>query len=45
MNENVEPSDLIQSMGTFKQDLSTPVEDYAKFQSIALELMLRSGWK
>jgi iron(III) transport system substrate-binding protein len=45
INENVEPSDLIQSMGTFKQDLSTPVEDYAKFQSIALELMLRSGWK
>ena len=45
INENVEPSDIIQSMGTFKQDLSTPVEDYAKFQSIALELMLRSGWK
>jgi len=45
INENVEPSDLIKSMGTFKQDLSTPVEDYARFQAVALELMLRAGWK
>jgi iron(III) transport system substrate-binding protein len=28
--DNVEPSEIIKSMGPFKQDLSTPVEDYAK---------------
>jgi iron(III) transport system substrate-binding protein len=43
--ENVEPSEIIKSMGSFKQDLSTPVEDYARFQAVALELMLRAGWK
>ena len=43
--DNVEPSEIIKSMGSFKQDLSTPVEDYAKFQVVALELMLRAGWK
>ena len=43
--DNVEPSEIIKSMGPFKQDLSTPVEDYVKFQTVALELMLRAGWK
>jgi iron(III) transport system substrate-binding protein len=43
--DNVEPSEIIKSMGSFKQDLSTPVEDFAKFQTVALELMLRADWK
>src|SRR5210317_640081 len=43
--DNVEPSEIIKSMGSFKQDLSTPVEDYARFQAVALELMLRADWK
>ena len=29
----------------FKQDLETNVNDYTKYQSEALEIMLRAGWK
>ena len=42
----VEPNQIIKDMGTnFKQDLETNVNEYAKYQSEALKIMLRSGWK
>ena len=42
----VEPNQIIKDMGNdFKQDLETNVNDYTKYQSEALEIMLRAGWK
>ena len=43
---DVEPNQIIKDMGNdFKQDLETNVNDYTKYQSEALEIMLRAGWK
>ena len=42
----VEPNQIIKDMSNdFKQDLETNVNEYAKYQSEALKIMLRSGWK
>ena len=42
----VEPNQIIKDMSNdFKQDLETNVNEYAKHQSEALKIMLRSGWK
>ena len=45
INEVV-PNQIIKDMSNdFKQDLETNVNEYAKHQSEALKIMLRSGWK
>ena len=42
----IEPNQIIKDMSNdFKQDLETNVNEYAKYQSEALKIMLRSGWK
>jgi iron(III) transport system substrate-binding protein len=43
--EGVEPNQLIQDMGNFKQDLNTNVNQYGLYLSEALKIMLQSGWK
>ena len=42
---NVKSHELIESMGSFKQDLKTPVAEFINYQSDAFKLMLISGWK
>jgi iron(III) transport system substrate-binding protein len=43
--EGVEPNQLIQDMGNFKQDLNTNVNQYGLYLGEALKIMLQSGWK
>jgi iron(III) transport system substrate-binding protein len=43
--EGVEPNQLIQDMGNFKQDLNTNVNLYGLYLGEALKIMLQSGWK
>jgi iron(III) transport system substrate-binding protein len=43
--EGVEPNQLIQDMGNFKQDLDTNVNQYGLYLGEALKIMLQSGWK
>ena len=42
---NVKSHELIESMGSFKQDLKTPVAEFINYQSDAFKMMLISGWK
>ena len=42
---NVKSHELIESMGSFKQDLKTPVAEFINYQSDAFKMMLVSGWK
>jgi iron(III) transport system substrate-binding protein len=42
---NVNSHELIESMGSFKQDLKTPVAEFINYQSDAFKMMLISGWK
>src|SRR6056300_1975025 len=43
--EGVEPNQLIQDMGNFKQDLNTNVNQYGLYLGEALKIMLQNGWK
>ena len=46
MIEGIEPHKIIKDMGfAFKQDTKTEVANYGKYQSIALEIMLKANWK
>ena len=42
---NVNSHELIESMGSFKQDLKTSVAEFINYQSDAFKMMLISGWK
>jgi len=42
---NVKSHKLIETMGSFKQDLNTPVAEFINYQSDAFKLMLISGWR
>ena len=44
--ENVEPNPIVKKMtGNIVEDVTTDISSFGKFQSKALEIMLKNGWK